>query len=421
VSGDLRKISLLAVVLLVLLRVSIGWHLMYEGLWKLSTLKTSTPWSAEGYLKNSTGPMRSTFRAMTGDPNDLKWLDYDYMTSKWNAWRERFTAHFALDNNQRARLNQMLDGAKDYTAALEALPPGIDAENMAGVSSKVIKFDAKAKRLVVDGKRHLTPVERDRLIDTANELKESQKDQAAAYDAFLKAVNDVYSRSARLSFTERLAATLKGDPERVGVTLQDASTAGNEEKGDAASGTVVQVGEIDYYKELIKRFDANYAKASTKSEWDHVEKQWKDLQDLRRKLVSPVQALDQELMTSAEELLTTDQLALGPAPEPWTPVRKINWRTMWGLTIFGLLLILGLCTRLSALGGAALLTLFYLAMPPWPGVQEIPSIEHNLFVNKVFVEMLALLAIAALPSGKWFGLDAAVSALLQRRPKVEKT
>ncbi|MGV3486756.1 MAG: DoxX family protein, partial [Planctomycetaceae bacterium] len=41
-----------------------------------------------------------------------------------------------------------------------------------------------------------------------------------------------------------------------------------------------------------------------------------------------------------------------------------------------LLLMIGLLTRLSALGGAALLTLFYLAMPPWPGVQEIPSIEH---------------------------------------------
>ena len=92
---------------------------------------------------------------------------------------------------------------------------------------------------------------------------------------------------------------------------------------------------------------------------------------------------------------------------------------MWGLTICGLLLMLGLFTRLSALGGAALLTLFYLAMPPWPGVQEIPSIEHNLFVNKIFVEMVALLAIAAMPSGKWFGLDAAVSVLFTRRPKNE--
>ena len=64
--------------------------------------------------------------------------------------------------------------------------------------------------------------------------------------------------------------------------------------------------------------------------------------------------------------------------------------------------------------------MFYMAMPPWPGVQELPSIEHNLIVNKVLVEMLALLAIAALPSGKWFGVDAIVSVLIHRRGKNEK-
>ena len=94
---------------------------------------------------------------------------------------------------------------------------------------------------------------------------------------------------------------------------------------------------------------------------------------------------------------------------------------MWGLTIFGFLLMIGLFTRLSSLGGAALLMLFYMAMPPWPGVQEIPSIEHNLIVNKVLVEALALLALAALPTGKWFGLDAAISALLFRRKVAEKS
>ena len=124
-------------------------------------------------------------------------------------------------------------------------------------------------------------------------------------------------------------------------------------------------------------------------------------------------------MEDANKLLTTDQLSRGPLPPAVTEMSRINSRTMWGLTIFGLLLILGLFTRLSALGGAALLMLFYMAMPPWPGVQEIPSIEHNLIVNKVLIEALALLALAALPTGKWFGLDAAISALIHRRNKKE--
>jgi len=433
VSGDLRKISLLAVVLLVLLRISIGWHLMYEGLWKLSTLKTSTPWSAEGYLKNATGPMRGTFREMTGDPNDLKWLDHGHMTAKWDGWRERFLAHYpAVDQPNSVskqpvqdRLNRLMDGQYAFAAALESLPPDFDLANVGGVSKKAIKFDAKAKRLIVDGKLHLLPIERDRLVDAAEKAKPEDKAAQAPFDDFIKAVKEVAKLSSRLSFHERLTALLKQDPERVGVMLKANAGGKGGDDGDASAGdsaskqTPVVIGDVDKYKNYLAFYEQQYAKAKTKSDWDHLGKQWIEVQQLRRDLVGPVQALEQELFTSAEELLSVEQLATGPVAPAASPIRGINLRTMWGLTIFGLLLMLGLFTRLSALGGAALLTLFYLAMPPWPGVQEIPSIEHNLFVNKIFVEMVALLAIAAMPSGKWFGLDAAVSVLFTRRPKNE--
>lgn len=433
-SGDIRRISLTAVILLVVLRISIGWHLMYEGLWKLSTQKTASPWTAEGYLKNSTGPLRSTFRAMTGDPNDLKWLDYDHMKEKWESWRARFTSHYGLDEDQVAQLDRLMDGTSSFSVPLESLPPGIDLAATPGVHGKAIKYDAKSKRLVVDGELHLTPSERQKLIDVANDLKPVAKDgptpgskeelspeeksAEVLLDKFIKAVRDVYAQSAKLSFHEKLTALLKGDPERVGVILQNKG-AGKGDESEDASGTVVQVGKIEYYKSLIKRFEADYAKARTKSDWEHIDKKWTDLQKERRELVGPVQALDSEIIPAAEELLSTDQLALGPVPEPMTPIKQINFRTMWGLTIFGLLLMIGLFTRLSALGGAALLSLFYLAMPPWPGGQEIPSIEHNLFVNKVSIEMVALLAIAAMPSGRWFGLDAALGVLFARKPKGE--
>ena len=432
VPGDLRRISLLAVVFLVLLRISIGWHLMYEGLWKLSTLKTSTPWSAEGYLKNSTGPMRNTFRAMTGDPNDLKWLDHDHMTTKWNAWRDRFLAHYpGVDQPSSVskqpvqdRLARLMDGQDSFAVPLESLPPGFDLASVSGVSKKAIRYDEKAKRLIVDGKLHLLPVERDRIVDAAEKAKPAEKDGQAPFDDFIKAVKEVARLSSRLSIHERLTAMLKQDPERVGVMLQGKSGGKGDDADVAANDSAskqppIVVGDVDKYKNYIAFYEQQYAKAKTKSDWDHLGKQWIEVQQLRRDLVGPVQALEQELFTSAEELLSVEQLAAGPVPPAASPIRSINQRTMWGLAIFGLFLMLGLFTRLSALGGAALLTLFYLAMPPWPGVQEIPSIEHNLFVNKIFVEMVALLAIAAMPSGKWFGLDAAVSVLFARRAKSE--
>ncbi|MBS0206030.1 MAG: hypothetical protein JSS49_24320 [Planctomycetes bacterium] len=435
--GDLRKVSLLAVILVVLLRISIGWHLMYEGLWKLSTQQTSSPWTAEGYLKNATGPLRPTFRAMTGDPDDLRWLDFDGMSRKWQDWRERFVAHYQLNESQKADLDLLFDGPETYQVSLAKLPPGLDLAKVDGVSKEAVTFDAKTKKLIVSGKLHLLPAEKARLIAAATELaypvddQNSEEDKSEdkkpevpktedqkTCDQFVAAITRAYEISSRLSINQQLTALLKGDPERVGIIQQAKGSSKSDAEKDADEvPVVVQVGGIQYYKELIERFNKNYERARTKTEWDHIEKQWKDLQDLRRKLVSPIQSLEKQMQADAEGLLTTSQLAAGPVPTPLTPIRQIDLRTMWGLTIFGLLLMLGLFTRLSALGGAGLLALFYLAMPPWPGVQEIPSIEHNLFVNKVFVEMLALLVIASLPSGKWFGLDAAISALFRRRRK----
>jgi hypothetical protein len=52
--------------------------------------------------------------------------------------------------------------------------------------------------------------------------------------------------------------------------------------------------------------------------------------------------------------------------------------------------------------------LFYLPMPPWPGVPEAPGPEHSLFINKNMIEVVACLALATLPTGRWIGVDAFV-------------
>jgi thiosulfate dehydrogenase [quinone] large subunit len=51
----------------VVLRVLIGWHFLYEGLAKL----TSPTWSAAGYLLQSRGPFSGLFRWMASDPERL--------------------------------------------------------------------------------------------------------------------------------------------------------------------------------------------------------------------------------------------------------------------------------------------------------------------------------------------------------------
>ena len=91
---DTRRFSLAAIVLLVVLRLGIGWQLLYEGLWKVNTLDSPTPWTAAGYLKNSLGPMRDSFRNMAGDPDELGWLDYDTVAGRWQSWAARFNQHY---------------------------------------------------------------------------------------------------------------------------------------------------------------------------------------------------------------------------------------------------------------------------------------------------------------------------------------
>jgi uncharacterized membrane protein YphA (DoxX/SURF4 family) len=413
VPGDERKISRSACVLLVVLRLAIGWHLMYEGLWKLSTQHTSQPWSAEGYLKNATGPFREQFRALTGDPNDLRWLDYDTMVAKWDDWAARFVAHYpgALNRPERGpstadRLTALLNGRESFAVPLESLPEGIDLSRW----KHAIRFDPDARRLIVDGKQHLLPSERDAILElvesdaspTSDLRPPTSEDPAVA--RFRKAVNDVYAQQTKLSYKERLAALLKGDPDRVGVRqLKDGATIES------------RMGAIEEYKTLLERYEANLAKAKTAFHWDHLQRQWGEIQQKRRELVGPIQALESELKADAEALLSEYQLAAGPVPERMTEVRAINLRTMWGLTILGGLLIAGLFTRIAALGATALLMLFYLAAPPWPGTPPEVGIEHNYIVNKVLVEALACLAFVFLPSGRWFGVDAVFAWMFGRR------
>jgi thiosulfate dehydrogenase [quinone] large subunit len=93
--------------------------------------------------------------------------------------------------------------------------------------------------------------------------------------------------------------------------------------------------------------------------------------------------------------------------------------TMWGLTIVGLLLVLGLFTRLASLGAIAFLCLFYFATPPWVGYfYAIPSEGSYLIVNKNIVEVGAAIVIFATGSGKFAGLDRLVHGLFARRPRL---
>ena len=103
-----------------------------------------------------------------------------------------------------------------------------------------------------------------------------------------------------------------------------------------------------------------------------------------------------------------------------------NLITMYGLAIVGVLLMLGLFTRLAAIGGIAFILLFYLCNPPFVGYfHSIPTEGTYLIVNKNLVELCALVVILLTGSGRFAGLDGIVHALFvrlrRRRPRLATT
>jgi uncharacterized membrane protein YphA (DoxX/SURF4 family) len=411
--------------LLVLLRVAIGWQFLYEGIWKLDTQKTAKPWSAEGYLANARGPFRSNFRGMLDDPDGFDKLDYGKVVDSWEEWRVKF---LALYPEAEKGLTDLLEGPKQFAQKLDELPPGVDNAKLKALKlpkGSFVRYDEKSKLLETN--LHLLPAERDALLvlaggksatESETDKEESTPAGEAEYDPADKkvdpvvkkwqdAVKQLYTRAGRLSLKERLHVLLKedGDPDRVGVTHE------------SHEGTIDyhRPGKVDVYKHLLARYNENLAQARQTFHQEHLEKQWREVFEKKIELIGPVDALTNEYHTAAYKLLDAEKLRKGPVAEPSSKIRQINHMTMWSLAILGVLLMTGTFSRLSALGAAGLLLMFYLPMPPWPGVVEAPGPEHSLFINKNLIEVFACLALVCVPTGRWIGVDALIRRFIFRK------
>jgi hypothetical protein len=99
----------LAALFVVLLRIAIGWHFLYEGAEKIrSTYEGKSPFSAEIYLRNANGPLGPMFRQMIPDVDSLGQLDLDRIKSEWTSDVSRISSHFGFDSEQQAKAQVIL-------------------------------------------------------------------------------------------------------------------------------------------------------------------------------------------------------------------------------------------------------------------------------------------------------------------------
>jgi uncharacterized membrane protein YphA (DoxX/SURF4 family) len=385
-------------ILLVLLRLSIGWHFLYEGLHKWHTIQvgetvTNRPFSSAGYFREAPGPLGKYFRQQLGDPDEqlLAELtplpvpaDQDPVTyplrermppllkREWEDYVARFEEHFQLDAEQRQRAQGILEQAESQIVTWLTRPdvdentpkvvknfPTGQVEEKLSVPERVAEYKAELQDLRDTLDRRLRVFNR----DVEGKRLNAKKADVAQLRAGL--TNDLKAKTAE--YLEKPLRALLNENEV--LLLAGASTAG-------LLGSADGQGPLLVSSALFRgRFEMPEAKATLPEPPGHSRQWWLD---------------------------------------------RI---TVWFLIVSGGCLLVGLFTRLNCVLAAGFLFTTYLLWAPFPWLPASPLSEGNYaYINKNLIEMLALLALATTASGRWFGVDAVLhwlwSAIRGRPPAV---
>lgn len=80
--------------------------------------------------------------------------------------------------------------------------------------------------------------------------------------------------------------------------------------------------------------------------------------------------------------------------------------TVWGMVFIGLALTLGFLLKPASILGMILLAMFYLAYPPFPGIESSAPVEGSyVIVNKNLIELFGLMTIMAFPTARYYGIE----------------
>jgi uncharacterized membrane protein YphA (DoxX/SURF4 family) len=367
-------------VLLVLLRLAIGWHLFVEGVTKLQSVQhgqslTNRPWSSRNYLANATGPFAEYFRALANDldAQAVEWLRLPQPPTPWSAAPGMSPRAQAAWDNYFRQFVKLHGGPPANAAWFQAVFQAWKKQQ--GIRKKPIALPLIHGPAIVE----LTFVERVRRWQ--NKCRELAQLQAAT-SAFGKKVNREQIASLRAEIRrERDVLLSELDQEARGLADLMAQA------WLASSPWAL----FNYLTPLTINLNSAGGVAAIC---------YSNLRQIHLQSALPKQPF--ELGASVE-------------PPPSLELQVADAVVRWGLTLSGLGLLLGLLTRTCCAFAAALLTLFYLAMPPWPGLPTNPLAEGTyLFVNKTLIEALALAVLATTCSGRWLGIDGLLHPAISR-------
>lgn len=89
---------------LVLLRVSIGWHFLYQGIGKLK----DPAFASEGFLSQAKGPFAGYFHDLIPDYTGQDRLKQSYQLQRLQTYAAQFAQQYKLDNEQQQKADALL-------------------------------------------------------------------------------------------------------------------------------------------------------------------------------------------------------------------------------------------------------------------------------------------------------------------------
>lgn len=295
--------------MLVLLRITVGWHILYEGLWKYE----QEDFTADNYLAQASGPLAEFYQErVTKDFQWRKHFDKQWNFDELDRYYIRFTSQVKLDDAETQLAERALAARKaNIASALDS------KENQQLLADYFRQWDAlDTKQDQLDEHKGDTSYERQRLWEAQQKLRNEARPWLAPLQAQHDGLRDDLNRAAPL--------------------------------------------------------------------------------DQRDKRIRPTW---RETLKDNDLIVTYANIAIGAC------------------------LIVGLFSRLAALGGGLFLAIVVAATWQWPGFYNPPlhpAQGHALFVTKEFVEMTACFALAALPTGRWAGFDYFIHNAFVRPFLVEK-
>jgi len=354
-------------VLMITLRIAIGWHFLYEGVFKLGLDDAwRQPMTAHYYLQSSVARLHNDTAGLAPGPARERMLQ----------WSNDVAGYFGrrgapLGDEQKTKLAMLRYSAAPDSVDAAWVHDDVLALNKSGGGSGAFSAEPflrnswgpfrpvyRAMISDVDGFGRLTPAHAARTLDTryADLVKhyglndEQSRKLAAVRDALKRSVTEVF---AQPDLRARLA-----DYRVMLVSLREAE---RQSYMPFASERV---------QTLRKRAD-----------------------DTCASLLAYVTEPADELTAQAQQLLTISQWKAGLPKAPPSQTGWLDVLIPWSLVIIGVCLMLGFCTMPAAIAAAMLLATFYFAMPPWPGLPTPPGEGHYLIVNSNLIEMIAVLLV----------------------------